>query len=184
MKINLVARLVAFLSASTRFSFLFVLTVMMVSCVPDEDFEPSFEPEPVVLSEGAAVYQQMILDINALRAAGCRCGNTNMPPVGPLRWNDQVASAAAQHTIDMVQAGQLNHTGTDGSNTGDRLERNGYQWRSYGENIASGYSSMNAVLQAWIDSPGHCRNLMNADFEEIGVAQKDRYWTQVFARPF
>lgn len=167
-------------------SFLTLILIFLISsCQPDEDFIP--EPDgstPVVLSEGAAVFQTMLTDINELRAAGCRCGNSNMPPVGPLQWNDQIATAAAEHSADMVHAGRLDHAGTDGSTAGDRLTRNGYEWRSYGENIASGFTSMDAVLQAWIDSPGHCRNLMKSDFTEIGIARKNNYWTQVFARPF
>lgn len=164
-----------------RFSFILLLIFIITACQPDEDFVPEPNGGTVVLSEGAAVFQQMISDINDLRAEGCRCGTINMPPVGPLQWNDQIAMAAAEHSADMAQAGVLNHTGTDGSDAGDRLKRNGYDWRSYGENIASGFTNMDAVLQAWIDSPGHCRNLMNASFQEIGIARQGNYWTQVFA---
>lgn len=174
-------------AASFTFPYLSILfLVLLVSaCQPDEDFIPEPEVSPnVVLSEGAAVFQSMLSSVNQLRATGCRCGNTDMPAVGPLQWNDKLGAAAAEHTADMAQAGRLSHAGTDGSNAGDRLDRNGYQWRSYGENIASGFTNMDAVLQAWIDSPGHCKNLMKADFTEIGIARKDTYWTQVFARPF
>ncbi|MEL6658305.1 MAG: CAP domain-containing protein [Bacteroidota bacterium] len=166
-----------------RFSLFLLLTLSFTACQPDEDFIPEPTGGPGILNEGSAAFQEMILDINDLRAEGCRCGNTNMPPVGPLQWNDQIAIAAAEHSADMAQAGVLNHTGTDGSLAGDRLKRNGYDWRSYGENIASGFTSMDGVLQAWIDSPGHCRNLMNASFQEIGIARQGNYWTQVFASP-
>ncbi len=166
-----------------RFSLFVLLSLIFVACQPDEDFIPEPTGGAVVVNEGAATFQQMLLDINDLRAEGCQCGNTTMPPVEPLQWNDQMAMAAAEHSADMAQAGVLNHTGTDGSDAGDRLKRNGYNWRSYGENIASGFTSMDAVLQAWIDSPGHCRNLMGANFQEIGMDRQGNYWTQVLASP-
>lgn len=150
--------------------FTFTLSILFVftACQPDEDFIPEPAEDPVILIEGAGDFEHMVVEVNKLRAAGCRCGNSNMPPVGPLQWNDRLAAAASQHNLDMAQSGELNHTGTDGSTAGDRLERNGYRWRSYGENIASGFTGMDAVLRAWVDSPGHCRNIMNESFEEIG----------------
>lgn len=166
-----------------RLPLFFLASIILTACQPDEDFTPQSGDDPIVISEGAGEFQKMILDINELRAAGCKCGNTDMPPVGPVQWNDRLAKAAAEHNADMAQTGELNHTGSDGSNAGDRLARNGYNWRSYGENIASGFTSAESVLQAWIDSPGHCRNIMNASFEEIGVARQGNYWTQVFASP-
>lgn len=163
------------------------------SCQRDEQAvdEPPPSVEPVVPTAPPAIevdipaaFQAMLTDINDLRAQGCRCGGNQMPPVGPLRWNKVLAEAAAQHSGDMSKAGRLNHTGTDGSTAGDRIKHNGYSWRSYGENIAQGYDSAEAALQGWIASPGHCQNLMKADFTEIGVAEDKRFWTQVFARPF
>ena len=166
-----------------QFSLFLLTTLIITACQPDEDFIPEPIDDPVISIEGAGDFEQMVVEVNKLRAAGCRCGNTNMPAVGPLQWDDRLASAAAQHNLDMNQTGELNHTGSDGSTAGDRIERYGYQWRSYGENIASGFTNMDAVLQAWIDSPGHCRNIMNERFEEIGVARQGNYWTQVFASP-
>ncbi|MDH3238519.1 MAG: CAP domain-containing protein, partial [Deltaproteobacteria bacterium] len=51
-----------------------------------------------------------------------------------------------------------------------RITRQGYQWWTYGENIAVGYQTVSAVMQAWLDSEGHCRNIMNPAFAEIGAA--------------
>ncbi|MEL7249782.1 MAG: CAP domain-containing protein [Bacteroidota bacterium] len=170
--------------------------LLLVSCGPDpapvEEEVPIEDPGTPVIEETLkpessatpAAFQTMVVAINDLRAKGCRCGGNQMPPVGPLRWNNTLATTAAQHSADMAKAGRLNHTGTDGSSAGDRIKRNGYRWRSYGENIAQGYSSAEAALQGWIESPGHCQNLMKADFTEFGAAEEKRFWTQVFARPF
>ena len=142
------------------------------------------EQSKPVSTSTPAIFQSMVVAINDLRAKGCRCGGNQMPPVGPLQWNNTLATTAAQHSADMAKAGRLNHTGTDGSTAGDRIKRNGYRWRSYGENIAQGYPSAEAALEGWIKSPGHCQNLMKADFTEFGAAEEKRFWTQVFARPF
>jgi uncharacterized protein YkwD len=162
------------------------------SCEPDDSWV--IEP-PITNGETAtsgtdpgsntapAAFATMLADINALRGEGCRCGNQNMPPVGLLSWNADIAEAAVQHSNDMAQMRELNHVGSNGGSAGDRLHDVGYLWQTYGENIASGYDSANSVLEAWINSPGHCRNLMGANFMEMGAAQKEQYWTQVFARP-
>jgi uncharacterized protein YkwD len=75
----------------------------------------------------------------------------------------------------------LDHTGSDGSSAGDRLTTGGYYWTTYAENIAVGYTSEQAVIDGWLKSDGHCKNIMNANVSEMGVATSGAYWTQVFA---
>ena len=60
------------------------------------------------------------------------------------------------------------------------MERQGYNWRTYGENIAKGYANEKDVIEGWINSEGHCRNIMNPNFQEIGIGKEGEYWTQVF----
>jgi uncharacterized protein YkwD len=52
---------------------------------------------------------------------------------------------------------------------------------SYGENIAFGQRSEREVMQGWLSSPGHCKNIMSKTFKEMGVSRVGDYWTQVFA---
>lgn len=52
---------------------------------------------------------------------------------------------------------------------GQRISRQGYPWRTYGEDIAVGYPTVSSVLQGWLGSEGHCRNLMDPAFTEIGA---------------
>ncbi|MFN2323641.1 MAG: CAP domain-containing protein, partial [Trueperaceae bacterium] len=54
---------------------------------------------------------------------------------------------------------------------------------SWGENVAAGYPSVDAVMAGWLGSDGHCANLMNPGFTEFGAGESGRYWTQGFARP-
>jgi uncharacterized protein YkwD len=77
--------------------------------------------------------------------------------------------AAYLHSEDMVLNDFFSHTGSDGSSAGQRISRQGYPWRTYGENIAVGYPTVSSVIQGWLGSEGHCRNLMNPAFTEIGA---------------
>jgi hypothetical protein len=78
--------------------------------------------------------------------------------------------AAYLHSLDMETNQFFSHTGSDGSDPGDRITREGYDWWTYGENIAVNYPTVSAVMQGWLSSEGHCRNIMNPAFEEIGAA--------------
>ena len=63
----------------------------------------------------------------------------------------------------------------------DRVSQEGYNWETVGENIAFGFSNADAVMNAWLNSERHCKNIMNANFKELGVGKAGSYWTQVFA---
>lgn len=97
------------------------------------------------------------------------CGNTPYGPAPPVSWSDNLAMAAYLHSEDMVLNNFFSHTGSDGSSAGQRISRQGYPWRTYGENIAVGYPTVSSVIQGWLGSEGHCRNLMNPAFTEIGA---------------
>lgn len=96
-------------------------------------------------------------------------------------------AAALGHSNDMQQLNFFSHTGSNGSDPGQRLTNAGYSWRTYGENIAAGQSSVQSVVNGWMNSPGHCANIMNSSFREIAVAcvkggtgnTYGTYWTMV-----
>jgi uncharacterized protein YkwD len=94
--------------------------------------------------------------------------------------------AAYLHSEDMALNNFFSHTGSDGSSAGQRISRQGYPWSTYGENIAVGYPTVSSVIQGWLGSEGHCRNLMDPDFTETGAGYAvgpfggnpaARYWT-------
>lgn len=70
-----------------------------------------------------------------------------------------------------------------GSSPWDRMAVEGYAYGAAGENVAAGYRSAEAVMQGWLGSTGHCNNIMNPNFTELGLGLEDNYWTQKFARP-
>ncbi|MCL2374320.1 MAG: CAP domain-containing protein, partial [Treponema sp.] len=109
----------------------------------------------------------------------------------PLIWNDQAACAARGHSIDMERNNFMRHTGSDGLNIRDRLERAGIADMQGGSaNIAGGWLTPEEVVQAWMDSPRYRPNILSRDFTHVGVgffrrpadsnARFATYWTQKF----
>ena len=97
-----------------------------------------------------------------------------------VTWNDKLAKAAYDHSVDMKLNDYFSHTGLNGSNPGQRITAAGYIWKTYGENIANGYASEQAVMNGWLGSEGHCKNIMNGSFKEMGAGREGNYWTQIF----
>lgn len=118
--------------------------------------------------------------INDVRSKGCTCGTTEMPAVEALSWNDLLGKAAYGHSSDMNANNYFSHTGLDGSSPGDRITAQGYKWTAYGENIASGQTTEQIVMDSWLHSEGHCKNIMSKSFKEIGVGRSGNFWTQAF----
>ncbi|MBA2723645.1 MAG: CAP domain-containing protein [Methylibium sp.] len=128
--------------------------------------------------------------VNARRAAGASCGGRSFPAAPALRWQAQLAQAAYGHSLDMATQNYFSHTSLDGRSLSDRVGAAGYVWSGVGENIAAGYGSVQAVVDGWMESSGHCANLMNRNYTEMALAcARDNgsvyriYWTQVLARP-
>lgn len=119
--------------------------------------------------------------VNEARAKGCKCGTQRMPPAGEVTWNEQLEAAATKHSADMFRHSFLRHEGSDGSTLATRISGEGFKWKSCAENIAEGYETEQQVIEGWLKSPAHCRNLMNPDYHFMGVARAGNYWTQDFA---
>lgn len=159
-----------------------VLIMFLFSCKKD-DVANNTNPEEVQKPDFAyGVKAADILDmVNEVRKAGCNCGAKYMPPVAELTWNDALAKAAYGHSEDMKKNNFFSHDGSDKSKPGGRITAAGYSWITYGENIALGQTTERVVMNSWLKSEGHCKNIMNAGFKEMGVGRIDNYWTQVFA---
>ena len=122
----------------------------------------------------------MLQLVNEVRQNGCQCGDTYYNPVPVVSWNNQLEAAAYEHSEDMYTNEYFDHVAPDGSNGGVRIQRAGYNWFTFGENIAAGYRNEKEVVTGWLQSPGHCKNIMNKSFKEMGVARVGNYWTQEF----
>lgn len=122
--------------------------------------------------------------LNEYRTRGALCGDEFFPAVSPLKWNDTIAMAAQAHSDDMFANDFYSHYGSDGSDPGERLHKAAYLWSAFGENIArSEWLTEERVVEGWIKSPGHCKNIMKAAFSETGIGRASGYWTQKLAHP-
>ena len=118
----------------------------------------------------AALTERALQRLNAMRAAGLRCGDTDHAPAPPLAWSARLTDAAAVHAQDMAERNQMAHTGSDGSRGGERLMRAGYDWEVWAENLGTGTRSVDELMRLWAASPGHCSNLMIPDLQQMGLA--------------
>lgn len=122
------------------------------------------------LAAATTVQQQEVLTyINETRSKPCQCGTTTYPAVPALALDAQLNAASDKYAVDMATYNRFSHTGRDGSQPWDRMTQEGYSWRAAGENIAAGYSTTRAVVDGWLRSPGHCKNIMSANFKDVGV---------------
>ncbi len=85
--------------------------------------------------------------------------------------------AARDHSVDMATNGYLSHTSLDGRTFQQRMRDAGYAGQPMAENIASGYSTAESVMAAWMSSAGHCQNIMIGSGRDIGVGFSNGYWT-------
>src|SRR3954452_9681423 len=111
--------------------------------------------------------------------------------------NDKLALAAQRHTDDMVARNFFSHFAplptVFGVDPGARISAAGYDWQSYGENITIGQVTPREVMTDWLQSPGHCQNLLRPGVTQLGVGTADTpatldqpvggTWTQDFANP-
>jgi uncharacterized protein YkwD len=105
----------------------------------------------------------------------------------PYEWHADVAEAAQGHSDYMAARARVSHSGSGGSNAGDRLTAAGFQWSGWGENLAAGQVDVGALFQDWWESTAHRPQLIG-DWTYIGVgmaqsANGTPYWTLVVADP-
>ncbi|MGW1536781.1 CAP domain-containing protein [Streptomyces aureus] len=130
-------------------------------------------PAAGTATPASAAVARVVALVNSERAkAGC----------SPVTLNAKLSQAAQAHSADMASRNTMSHTGSDGSDPGQRITSAGYLWSAYGENVAYGYSTPEQVMAGWMASAGHKRNILDCGFKEIGVgvAQPGNYWTQDF----
>lgn len=121
--------------------------------------------------------------VNQARSAPRSCGSTAFAAAAPLTLDARLTRAAQLHSRDMEATGNFSHTGSDGSTVGDRATAQGYAWSRIGEDIAAGFGSSASVMDAWLNSPGHCANIMDPKFRDLGTGVAGAYWTLDFGTP-
>ena len=142
-------------------------------------------------SSQAPVQARRVLQlVNEARARGARCGERSFGSAPPVKLSGTLADVAFGHAADMARHNYFEHEDLGGHSPADRVRAVGYQEKLVGENIAYGPKSADEVVQGWLDSPGHCENIMDSRFAEMGVAyaagqasKRGLYWVQLLAAP-
>ncbi|MEL6544705.1 MAG: CAP domain-containing protein, partial [Myxococcota bacterium] len=103
--------------------------------------------------------------------------------------------AARNHSLDMAANSYFAHNNpVTNEGAGARIDRTGYSWSLVAENIAVGQSSPQQVVSSWMGSFGHCTNILEPSYVELGVGFYDAgepyegnipglFWTQNFGTP-
>ncbi len=128
--------------------------------------------------------------VNGVRAKGARCGKELYGPAPPVTLSGTLDTVAFGHATDMATNNYFEHEDLKGKTPSDRVRATGYQEKLVGENIAYGPKSVDEVVQGWLDSAGHCENIMDPRFVEMGLgyatshdSKHALYWVQVLATP-
>ncbi|MFE9019334.1 CAP domain-containing protein [Streptomyces sp. NPDC007808] len=129
---------------------------------------------PVTVSAEAAAAAEVLRLVNEERAqVGCSA----------VAANSSLADLAQEFSEDMAERGFFDHTDPDGASPWDRAAKAGVTDLG-GENIARGQADAAAVMEAWMNSPGHKANILNCDFKTLGVGVHfgagGPWWTQNF----
>jgi uncharacterized protein YkwD len=142
------------------------------------------------LKSAREVNERVLTLANQARARPRRCGSKSFDAAPPLKLVGALNDAALVQARDMARHSMISHDGSDGSTPADRVTRQNYKWRVVGENVASGPTTADEVMQGWLASPHHCENLMDPRFTDLGIgfvfdekSESGVYWSQVFATP-
>ncbi|MGI9616847.1 MAG: CAP domain-containing protein [Acidimicrobiales bacterium] len=143
---------------------------------PTQAPAPAPTPAPTgAPATGDRAFEQRVIELTNANRRQNGCGD--------LANNSKLHAAALGHSADMNARGYFSHTSADGSSMSNRIDRQGYDWRSIAENIAQGQRTPEQVVQAWMNSSGHRANILNCGLTEIGVGFVNYYWTQNFGTP-
>ena len=142
------------------------------------------------ISQTPVLAVQALQLVNEVRARGARCGERSFGPAPPVKLSEALGSVAMGHASDMAVHNYFEHEDLAGHSPADRVRAAGYREKLVGENIAYGPVSAEEVVQGWLQSPGHCENIMDPRFAEMGIAfaagqasKRGLYWVQVLADP-
>jgi uncharacterized protein YkwD len=154
---------------------------------PARTFAYSTATPPARGSTSAARVLELV---NEVRAGGTRCGARSFGAAPPLQLSGTLDGVAAEHALDMARHDYFEHVDLDGRSPADRVRATGYREKLVGENIAYGPESADEVVAGWLHSTGHCENIMDPRFVEMGLAlapgqgaRRGLYWDQVLTEP-
>lgn len=152
--------------------------------------EPQPEPQPVPQPEPAPTPEKEVTFMNEFQTKVVSLVNAERAKYGlkPMIAKEDLTKVAQVKAQDMYQSRYFSHTSPNYGSPFDMLRKFGISYSAAGENIAMGQKTPEQVMQDWLNSPGHRANILNANYNEIGVGVYQSYygygyiWVQEFTR--
>lgn len=144
---------------------------------PDVDPYNMHVGEVIRLKESAvhsSTFEQRVADlVNKERA------NRGLKP---LQHRADIKNVAEKKAQDLINSNYFSHNSPNYGSPFDMLKAFGVSYRSAAENIAKGQTTPEQVMNSWMNSPGHRNNILNGDFDAIGVGFYHGAWVQLFIK--
>ena len=137
---------------------------------PDTDNKPGTDTTPDSGSV-SSLERQVVALVNQERAAY---------GLSPLTLSADLSDGARLKSQDMRDSRYFDHNSPTYGTPFEMMRSLGITYRAAAENIAMGYRTAEAVVNGWMNSPGHRANILSDKYTEIGVGHVDGYWTQWF----
>jgi uncharacterized protein YkwD len=171
-------------------AFTVSLSCLLGGCMMSKENGDDVSANCAVAESGREKLECEVFEIvNRTRRAGASCGGQRMDPVPALELNSILVRSARAHADDMAARGYFDHDSPEGTSPFDRMQAAGYELGAGGENIAAGSPTAEGTMDQWMQSTGHCRNIMGGQYVHIGVGyakasgELDHLWVQNFGSP-
>ncbi len=157
----------------------FVLCLTTLFCVPLLMKESSLRAAAISTNAENEILQEYADEVVAL--VNQERANDGLDPLYAVPVLNEAAAVRAEECVEYYA-----HQRPDGSSCFTVLTEHEIRYFSAGENIAYGYKTPEAVVAAWMDSPGHRANILDEDYDCIGIgvsydsSSRRYYWTQIF----
>ncbi len=149
-----------------------LLVIVFLFCAYPSPGYPA--EDQALLAPADPMIQEFVRLVNAKRRSiGC----------AELKWDSQVAAIALDHSEDMVSRHFFSHTNPDKKGPAERLQASNLGFSLAAENLVRRAKTAQEAFDAWLRSPGHCRNMLDSRFARHGVGRVGDRWTHVLIRP-
>lgn len=117
--------------------------------------------------------------VNNIRTQGCQCSGSKKAAVPPLKWSKELEIYAKEHSDYMAEKKAISH---DNWSQRTQIIYKALNASAAAENVAWGSDTEKDTFNQWLQSGGHCENMMGESYTHIGVARNGIYWTMILAR--
>lgn len=152
--------------------------VLLLSC-EKEKIEEEIQVEiPIVITE---IDKELLLDlVNHYRTSGCMCGDDYYPPVNPVQWDTILEITSIKHSSYLLFYKKTTnvHRDENGYSPQKRAQDEGYRG-NVAENVSFNYFSEEEAVGGWMNSPGHCKNIMWKPAKFMAVSRSENYWVMM-----